>query len=78
MGQYWNLQEIGFMIFTIVLRQNLGFYRLTLKNIQVRLSYIIRKYVLYVDYLRICDTYQDNLAANSIIVPTKMDPGTAS
>ena len=26
MGQYWNLQEIGFMIFTIVLRQNLGFY----------------------------------------------------
>ena len=28
MGQYWNLQEIGFMIFTIVLRQNLGFYRL--------------------------------------------------
>ncbi len=29
MGQYWNLQEIGFMIFTIVLRQNLGFYRLT-------------------------------------------------
>ena len=30
MGQYWNLQEIGFMIFTIVLRQNLGFYRLEL------------------------------------------------
>ena len=29
MGQYWNLQEIGFMIFTIVLRQNLGFYSLS-------------------------------------------------
>lgn len=58
--------------YTVSLKDYIG------KNIQVRLSYIIRKYVLYVDYLRICDTYQDNLAANSIIVPTKMDPGTAS
>ena len=34
MGQYWNLQEIGFMIFTIVLRQNLGFYSLIYRVIQ--------------------------------------------
>ena len=39
MGQYWNLQEIGFMIFTIVLRQNLGFYRLTTKASSPTTSY---------------------------------------
>lgn len=48
------------------------------KDIQVRLSYIIRKYVLYIDNLRICDSYQDNLSANSITVPTKMDPEYSS
>lgn len=47
------------------------------KDIQVRLAYTIRKYVLYIDNLRICDSYQNNLTAHSITVPTKMDPGTA-
>ncbi len=58
--------------YTVSLKDYIGM------NIQIRLSYIIRKYVLYVDFLRISDTYQDNLSANSIFVPTKMDPGTAS
>ena len=43
MGQYWNLQEIGFMIFTIVLRQNLGFYSLTgNRKSSRRLSYFFK------------------------------------
>lgn len=46
------------------------------KDVQVRLTYIIRKYVLYVDNLRIYESCPDNLSARSITVPTKMDPGT--
>lgn len=46
------------------------------KDIQVRLSYIIKKYVLYIDNLRIYNAYDDNLSIHSLQVPTKMDPGT--
>lgn len=46
------------------------------KDVQVRLTYITRKYVLYVDNLRIYDSYDNNLTVNAISVPTKMDPGT--
>lgn len=46
------------------------------KDIQVRLSYTILKYVLYVDNLRIYNAYEDNLSAHSMSVSNKMVPGS--
>lgn len=48
------------------------------KDIQVRLSYIIRKYVLYVDNFRIAEVLDDNLAVFSIEAANKMMPGSTS
>lgn len=56
--------------YTVSLEDYLG------KDVQIRLSYITRKYVLYIDNLRVCNQYKNNLNINAIRVPTKMDPGT--
>lgn len=48
------------------------------KDIQVRLSYITRKYVLYVDNFRIAESFNDNLAVFAIEAANKMMPGSTS
>lgn len=46
------------------------------KSVQFRLSYIVKKYVLYIDNIRVVTAYGDNLAAKSVKAVSRTTPGS--
>ncbi len=45
------------------------------KPTQFRISYLLKKYVLYIDHIRVCETYVNNLTAHNLIGYSHVTPG---